>query len=619
MSTEKGVFRVVFFLGWGNSVKTFRFFYRHLKPHSAFFSYAAIILISQSILATVFPLPIRYLIDTVFSPSKYSEYVSLWGYADVTPWQCLWLCVGLIFALSLVKFALDFLEEDATVRLSMGFVYDVRDEATRILFSRTQRFFDERRKADLLGRISGDVSNLEIFVTIGLATFLRSIPTLFFIVISTMMVDTRFAMILLCLFPLFYFSSTYFSTRIRRHSKKFRGITNHFEIDLLQAVQSMPLIKSLTMEKMVKNHLDAKSNEMTIAARKARRYQGLLTGSLGGSKNLMMLIVISLGGWAVFRGEITIGDLVLFITYIEAVAKPINEMAKFSAKYAQARASLDRVFEFYDDLENYPETGGSGHFVPREASAHLEFQNLDFSYPKARPILKNFTAEFHSAQMIGIVGPSGQGKTSFLKLLNRLEDPTAGKIRLDGVDLKELALDEVRRAVTLLSQEVLFLTATIRENLTLHNQNQSAVDEKIWEALRRVNAEDFVRRLPDGLNTRIGESGLNVSGGEGKRLSVARAFLRTQSRIFAFDEPTSGLDPYSSQVVMNSLRALVEEGNLVFVSTHSMNDLPLCDRVLYFSPLTSPILSTREEILKLGEFHKFAAGLITHSKRELEV
>jgi ABC-type multidrug transport system fused ATPase/permease subunit len=260
---------------------------------------------------------------------------------------------------------------------------------------------------------------------------------------------------------------------------------------------------------------------------------------------------------------------------------------------------LDRIEALFRDLEGEGETQGTQAFVslPFPDATTLHFENVSFAYPNAPFLLQNFTTSFQAGELIALMGPSGSGRTTFGRLINRLLDPVEGRIAIGRTDLRRFKLEVLRTYVTVVDPEPFFIPGTVRENLLLGAETSEIREQQISEVLHATNAYDFVQALPEKLETLIGEGGFELSTSQQRRLSLARAFLRDQAQIFVLDEPTAGLDPDSAASVIESIHRLAERGAMVFWITNRLEEIPLADRVVVFHRNRNPLVGTHTELM----------------------
>ena len=291
----------------------------------------------------------------------------------------------------------------------------------------------------------------------------------------------------------------------------------------------------------------------------------------------------------------TLGSLYLFVSYIEQINQPIHEITNFLSKYTRSIVSMERIEELYQKLLGFEETGGVE--APVVQQTVISFSDVGFAYPNSeKAIFDGLSLQFNAGESVALIGPSGAGKSTFIRLLNRLYDPVEGSVEFNGIPMPAVDIAHLRGNIRVISQENFIFSGTVRENLFAL---QSDSDDSLWEALKAVHADEFVKSLPSGLDTQIGEGGHGLSGGQMRRISLARAFVSFhETHVYVFDEPSSGLDPESAEVVMQSAQALAQKGKSVIWSTHRMSEVQVADRVLFFQPNANPVLSSHAELFE---------------------
>lgn len=555
-------------------------------------------LLTEAAVAVAPPLVMRFIINELLTRGRAAR---LPAWLSLMPWRVPqpWLLTASIGALAALYASLAMLEigdEYFLVRAVSGIVEGVRRDLLELLLSRRLSFVDEHHKADVVGRISVDTANLETLLAVGLPTLLRAVPTLAMTLAVLASMDRAFAAAMAAAVAAMFAFNTYFSARVRGYERIGRKELNRFEQNVYETLQAFPLIKSLSIESASFGLSAGAARRITDNMIACQLSESLMSSSLMMTKNVMRLVILSIGGAAVVGGRMQVGDLVAFLAYVESVASPVNDLAKFSVKRARATVGYERIETFVASASGETETGGERALPAGTATPPLRLRGVSVAYPKGPIILRDFCAAFEPGDLVAVAGPSGAGKSTFLKLLNRLIDPLEGELLLDGRPLTEFRLADLRAAVTAIPQEEFFLSGTIRENLKIARA-APASDDELWRALERVQARGFVAALPRGLDTRVGEGGLRPSGGEQRRLSVARAFLRPRRGVFVFDEPTSGLDPEAANAFVASIAALAADGATVLWSTHRVSELETAGRVLFFGAGRNPVLGSHVELL----------------------
>ncbi|RZA08122.1 MAG: ABC transporter ATP-binding protein [Proteobacteria bacterium] len=574
----------------------------YLKPFWPSFAWIGAVLMAQIVLSVLAPLPTKFILNDLLkaAPETLHQVVIAgigFGVMDAT--RAILLLTGLTLLIAGLLVATSLAELLGT----SGIVFRSRELLRRDLlgriFTRQQSYLDSKKKVDLLGRFSGDVENTEILVVNGWPSLVRDVPILFVMIAMMFTVNVRLTLLFIVCLPLAVGGAYFFTNRNRRAARLVRRKTVHFEEETYELMNAMGIVKSLRGEERIQEKLLSRIEELTALSKQERNASAGLATTLDSSAAVIKAAFILFGGLSIFRGEIGWGDLFQILAYVEIFSRHVNNITKFLSKYPKCMASVERLEELHRELELFPENSGPEtlhHAGVQVSPKPLEFERVSFGYGKGPSLLEDFSHSFGLHRVVAVVGQSGIGKSSFSRLLNRLSDPTGGNILLNGVNVRNFPVRELRRAVRVISQESFLFAGTVRENLQL-GAAAAKTDSELAQALARVNAWGFVQALPEGLDTLIGEAGLQLSGGQAKRIHLARAFLDEESSVLLFDEPTTGLDTHSAEAVMASIRALKNEKALVFWITHRMQEIAFADEVLFFSPEAKPVIGPAAELL----------------------
>lgn len=570
---------------------------------------SALVLLTQSLIVVLLPLPVRTLIDQVLPLNSQDVFTLdfLLGRHSGDRSHWLWLISFGLAGLILLKFLMDYLEETTLSQCAAKMVEGLRVDLSQKLMGLRLPFFEKFNSVDILGRVAGDTATLEFIVTSALGIFLRALPTLFFVLAMMIWVQPSFAFALLLFAPLMTWLSVQLSKQLKSKSRLYRRTQNQFEVTLHQILATMPLIKSLSIEKDVLSEIHTHAQSVTHSLITARKAQGLMTASLNGLRNFLWLSVIALGGFGYIKGEVTMGELVLFLAYTDSLSKPLAEIAKFLTKYQRVQTSVERLQNLQEQALHYPEVVvESKNPFPSQTQLELELRHVSFAYESNKFLFQELSGKFKTRELVAVIGASGAGKSSFAKLLNRLLEPTNGKILINGLPLDWIDLQSLRQAVICLPQDTLFVSKNVQHNLSL---GIDPADQQIHQALTHIHGLELIEKLPLGLKTAVNEHGHPLSGGQKRIVHIARALLRNQARILVFDEPTVGIDPQISGHIAHALRDLADQGKLIFWITHDLTHLHLADRVLYLRPQQAALLGTSLSLQnELNDFRHHMQG-----------
>ncbi|MGQ0573529.1 MAG: ABC transporter ATP-binding protein [Pseudonocardia sp.] len=450
----------------------------------------------------------------------------------------------------------------------------MRAAAYEQVLAQSVRYHRSRSSGDLLARLTGDVTRLqEVAVTAGLP-LLGSVVTFVGMAVVMLILDPLLALVVLAVVPLFVLGAGRAGTKVTAAAREQRhaegtvaGLVGE-SLGSVRVVQAYRLEGPLAARFGVSNSASLRTGVRTqrLAAGLERR-----TDLLIGAATAVVLLV---GTTRVLDGALSIGELVVFVSYLKSVFKPMRNLAKYTGRIAKAAASGERVAEL---LDARPELRDASWARPlHRVVGDLRLEGVTVAHEPGRPVLHDVDLHVRPGERVGIVGPSGSGKSTLVALLLRLLDPQAGRVLLDGHPLPELRLAAVRAATAVVLQESVLFADTVRENIRL--ARPGATDAQVHAAAVAADADGFVRELPEGYDTVLAERGDSLSGGQRQRIAIARAILR-DAPVVLLDEPTTGLDAASTRSVLAALERLTA-GRTVLVIAHHEELLASCDRIL---------------------------------------
>jgi subfamily B ATP-binding cassette protein MsbA len=329
------------------------------------------------------------------------------------------------------------------------------------------------------------------------------------------------------------------------------------------------------------------------------RLTSLLTPTVEFLAAVSVTFIVWFGGYEVVNGILTTGELVAFLTYAVNLANPVKRLSRVYGSLQRAMAAVDRVFAVLDLPEAIHDKPDA--IVMPPTKGHVEFRDVSFGYKKGVPALEHVSLEAKPGQMIAFVGPSGAGKSTIANLIPRFYDVTGGAILIDGKDIRDVTVASLREQIGIVPQETVLFSTTVRENIRYGRLD--ATDEEVLAAAKAANADGFIRELPNGYDTQIGERGLNLSGGQRQRMSIARAILKNP-RILILDEATSALDTESEKIVQSALDELMK-GRTSFVIAHRLSTIFDADCIYVIDHGQIREKGTHEELLKLGGLYSY--------------
>jgi ATP-binding cassette subfamily B protein len=401
--------------------------------------------------------------------------------------------------------------------------------------------------------------------------------------------------------PLIYWANVVFTRRTKDAVRRQRRIEGELASNVQEALYYHKAVTTMSLENdMVEDFLEDGRTSAHYGTR-AGRFQGILTASMDLLVGMTTLVVLFVGALRILHGCLTVGQLTVFLSYLNSLFKPIREISKFAGRSAKAAAAIERIEEIMriNPLDigaaELPDAVDAPHF-----RGHISLKGVSFGYHRDHQVLKDLSLEIPAGRKVALVGDSGSGKSSILYLLMRLYDPWQGKVEIDGVDTCTLKLSSLRNQLAVVLQDSFIFNTTIMENIAI--ARPGATEEEVIEAAKAAEADEFIRNLPQGYNTHLGEGGAGLSGGQKRRLAIARAMLR-DAPIVLLDEPTVGLDAASEQKVVNALRHLAE-GRTTLIVTHQLCTITNADLIVVLSKGKIVETGAHEQLLEQNGLYK---------------
>lgn len=531
----------------------------YLKPYRWRVAMAVILMLLVTASALPMPRITQYTIDVVL-PQKSQRLLLL----------VFWAIIGLYAFRGVASFALNYL----LGWLGQRVVFDLRFQSYRHLNRLSLSYYDKRQTGKIMARVIDDINVIQYMITGGFVTLITDILTLVVVLPVVFHMQWRLAWIAVVIVPTYVVVYKLFLRRIRALSVELREKWDALIGALQEKIAGIAVVKAFHREEYeVERFMTTVQDNFRLGMTQAKlnRLLGLIVTiiSAGGTG-----LIYWYGAILVLNRQLQPGELIAFVGYIGYLYGPALRLVDFNIQAQWAGAAIDRVFE---TLDTRPEIMDAPDAIPMpHMKGAVEFQSVTFGYDKDKPVLHDINLKVEPGEMIAIVGPSGAGKTTLVNLVARFYDVTEGAVLIDGVDVRSIRLESIRRNIGYVAQESLLFSVTIRENIAYGAHD--ATQEQIEEAARAADLHNFIMSLPDGYDTKIGEDGVKLSVGQKQRLAIARAIL-TNPRILILDDATSALD---SETEANVQRALekVMEGRTSFVIAHRLSTIVNADRIV---------------------------------------
>lgn len=490
-------------------------------------------------------------------------------------------------------------------------IIDVRE----VMFKKFQRlpmsYFDRHQTGETMSYITNDVSAIQSALVSQLIEMVTEGSILIGSLVMMLYLDWKLSLLTLVIIPLVGQAMKIFGRKLKRNGTVIQERMADITSLLQESVSSVRVVKTFVREDYEINRFQKQNILNFQAAMKNVQLTSLLTPTVEFLAAVSVTFIVWFGGYEVLNGELTAGALIAFLTYAVNLANPVKRLSRVYGSMQKAMAAVDRVFEIIDlpePLSDKPEAKP----LP-EIQGHVVVDHVSFGYKKNVLALDDVTLEARPGQMIAFVGPSGAGKSTIANLLPRFYEIDSGSISIDGHDIRDVTIKSLREQIGIVPQETMLFSTTVRENIRYGRLD--ATDEEVEAAARAANADGFIRELPQGYDTPIGERGLNLSGGQRQRMAIARAILKNP-RILILDEATSALDTESEKVVQAALDQLMV-GRTSFVIAHRLSTIFNADQIYVIDGGKIKEHGTHEELLKKNGLYSYLYN-IQFSKKNVE-
>ena len=460
-----------------------------------------------------------------------------------------------------------------------GVVADMRRALYRHLVSLPLRFFELRKTGELTSRLTSDVAVVQGAVSQALVQAVNQGVLLLGSVALLFVTNLRLTLLMLAVVPLVVLAAAFFGRQLRRISTLFQDKVAEANARAEEALVGIRVVKSFTAERLEAEHYGELVGASYRVALRRAVFRALFVAGIFLAMFSAVSLVLWYGGRLVVAGELSPGNLVTFLLYTFFVAGAVGAMTGLYSQFQEALGATQRIFDLLDEKSDVLEPASSKPLG--SAKGHVRFEQVSFRYGDRGEawVLEGIALEANPGEVTALVGPSGAGKSTLVSLIPRFYDPDEGVIRLDGHDLRELELQELRRHIGIVPQETQLFSGTIKENIRYGKPGSS--DAEVVQAAKAANAHDFILGFPDGYATIVGERGVKLSGGQRQRVAIARALLKNP-RILILDEATSSLDSESEALVQAALETLMQ-GRTTFVIAHRLSTIRNADRILVLS------------------------------------
>ena len=482
-------------------------------------------------------------------------------------------------------------------RITYRVVMDLRVQAFRHLQKLDIAYIDSHEHGDIVSRIITDIDQLSDGLLMGFTQFFTGVITILGTLIFMFSVNVKIALIVVLLTPLSLFVASFIAKRtysmFKKQSETRGEITSHIN----EMVGNQKLVKAFGREEASEEKFDEINERLTKYSLKASFFSSMVNPSTRLINAIVYAGVGGFGALSVIAGRLSVGQLSCFLSYATQYTKPFNEISGVVTELQNALASAARVFELIDEKEQIPDRDGAKEL--EKADGSVEFDNVCFSYDKSKELIKNLSISAKPGQRVAIVGPTGCGKSTLINLLMRFYDPDSGMIKVDGENSADFTRKSLRKNFGMVLQETWLKSGTVRENIAYSNPD--ATDEEIIAAAKLTHAHSFIKRLPDGYDTVLGENGGSLSQGQKQLLCITRVLLNLPPMLI-LDEATSSIDSHT-EIRIQKTFAKMMQGRTCFVVAHRLSTIRESDIILVMNKGQIVEQGTHEQLLEKQGFY----------------
>lgn len=506
--------------------------------------------------------------------------------------QLLALSIGALLGLTVLKGVLTFLQGRWSEMVSQGVAYDLRGALHEKLLSLSFSYHDRAESGQLLSRAMQDVERIRFLTGRAFLRVTEGVVLLLGTLGALLLMNPTLALLSLVTMPILAYRAAVFGRQSRPLTLAIQQQMAVLTTRLEQNLRGARVVKAFAQEPAEIERFDRENQHWFNLSTRFTRLQAIEMPLLDLIANLGTVAIIWYGGLQAIRGQLSLGELVAFSTYLGQLVQPVRRLGTIIPAIVQAAASGERIFEILDTTSSVRDADDAIELPP--VRGEVRFENVSFSYFKRQRVLESISFTAKPGQIIALLGAAGSGKSSIISLIPRFYDPTTGRITIDGYDLRRVTLASLRDQIGIVLQETTLFADTIRANITFGKPD--ATDEEIEAAARAAQAHDFICELPQGYETYVGERGVMLSGGQRQRIAIARALL-TDPRILILDDATASVDTYTEQQIQTALQHLMQ-GRTSFVIAQRLSTLRAADQILVLEHGRIAAQGTHEQLLR---------------------
>ncbi len=576
-----------------------RFVLKLIAPYRIYLAIIFTAMLIETFMSVASPWPLKIILDNVIGKHSLPEYLS-WlrdiSAGENTMSLAVVAAIGVI-VITVIGSIAGYIDNFYTENVAQNVANDLRLRLYHHLQHLSLKYYDSHQVGNMVSTIISDVSTIQGFTSSSLLSILIDMLTIFAMLGVMLYLNADFALIVVIVSPILLFFISYFRKAVKKATHEVRKRQSEVLGVVAQGLQATRSVQAFGRQ----DEEDARLREVSLAtvraSLRARRIKSMLSPIVSVTVSGCIAFVIWRSTGLILSDVMTIGALTVFLSYLSKFFKPVQDLAKMTNLIAQATVGLERIQNILNADSFVPQKPDA--CDPGKIKGEIVFENVAFAYDPVSPVLRNINLTIKPGMRLGICGPTGGGKSTFVSLIPRFYDPTMGRILIDGTDVTDFKLDGLRELFGFVLQDTVLFAGTIRDNIA-YGRPEATLDE-IIESAKVANAHDFISRMPHGYDSLVGERGLTLSGGQRQRIGIARAIVRN-SPILILDEPTAALDAETEKFLMEDLERLME-GRTVITIAHRLSTIRDAHRIIVLKEGMIAEDGTHSELIQHNEFY----------------
>ena len=502
-----------------------------------------------------------------------------------------------LLGLYVISALFSFVQRFLMTNVAQKITYKLRNDIAIKINKLPMKYFDKKTNGEVLSIITNDIDTLSMNLNQSITEIITSVCTIIGILVMMFSISWQMTLISLVILPIAGILVTFIVKKSQKYFTRQQDYLGHVNGQVEEIYGGLNIVKVFNAEEKVTKDFEKANEELYHSGWKSQFLSGLMHPVMNFISNVGYVAVAVAGGYLAINGTITVGNIQSFIQYNKQFTQPINQLAQISNMLQAMMAAAERIFEFLEEPEE--EITAKGHIDTSKLKGNVEFKHVKFGYDPDRTIIKDFNASVHEGQKIAIVGPTGAGKTTMVKLLMRFYDVTDGEIDVDGHNVKDFDRGELRKMFGMVLQDTWLFGGTVEENIKYSKED--ATDTEVVEAAKAAHVHHFIKTLPNGYHSLINEESTNISAGQKQLLTIARVIL-ADPKILILDEATSSIDTRTEIQIQSAMDNLMK-GRTSFIIAHRLSTIKNADLILVMNHGDIVEQGTHEELLAKNGFY----------------